>query len=106
MAGRKNNSDLEAQRGGFSSVCSVILLSLAMLSCTLQAICVASALSGGRESRLYLMGAFELSPVSLALAAAALAVMLFNKPETPTRRMLKIIASAVVIAQILLCLLG
>lgn len=59
-----------------------VTLSMTMLSSVMQVTFVASALLGGRENRIHLMGAFALAPVSLlfgVITVFAVAMAAMNK---------------------------
>lgn len=83
---------------------AAFLVSLTILSTTMQLICVTSAILGGRENRLHLTGAFALAPVSISLGIISIATvkMLPTRFQKPTVALL----ASLIGAQLVLFLFG
>lgn len=83
---------------------AIVMLSITMLSSVMQLTYVASALLGGRENRIHLMGAFALAPVSLLLGLItlfAVAMASMNK-----KRPIVAVLACLLVGQLCLFLFG
>lgn len=85
---------------------SLVLFSLAVLACFGQIVCVLSAIVGGRENRIHLMGAFVISPFALALCVATFASLMVSQDQNRSKSLLTNLSFAMIIGQLALFLLG